>query len=668
MFKKNSIKAQKNVEQVALDPTVSLEVQGEQSAKKGKKVRKAKKEKPVKEKPVKEKKIKKAKKTPEELAQEKKAKRAKRREKERKSQARREKVMKCLKSVPVMVLVPVLLLGLVAIYASVSSVGKVKNMDSAATGVIVDDMPELSALSGIKEDTLQYQQLATSHMAAVSYSDMAEIAIAVQKQKQALADTLAAYKSYVDADNSAAYDAMLSNYDAMSNAVVRILGASAAREDSTAYKVTKDELNTSVAAILEAVESIEAQIQSKVPAQQTDISKQYAAVANQSRVLMVLAIVLFLVTFIILITKVLHPLQKNKKELAEIADAMDKGTADLTKRVTKVHDDEIGVVAESANLFLDKLQSMSSILRISSLKLDKVAGEVADTVKETDINASDLSNLTRRLSEALHEVEENAARIQDKSQYISADVAQISSDSGAMNTYSTEMKERAFRMEKHARETRDVVSKKVAEVLAGLGTAIENSNSIKEVNLLTEEILNIANKTNLLALNASIEAARAGEAGKGFAVVAGQIGDLANSSEDAANRIQTVNTVVTDAVLNLAESAQWMLDYMTETILPQFESFVDAGEHYKGDAVHVEAVMQEFNMRANSLDGTLTAITQAITMIITAIENSVTGITDAADSTDMMVKDMHKIAHGMEINRKIAGDLNAETTMVKKFK
>ena len=67
--------------------------------------------------------------------------------------------------------------------------------------------------------------------------------------------------------------------------------------------------------------------------------------------------------------------------------------------------------------------------------------------------------------------------------------------------------------------------------------------------------MNIASQTNLLALNASIEAARAGDAGRGFAVVATEISQLAAASQEAANRIQQINSVVTQAVNNLADNA-----------------------------------------------------------------------------------------------------------------
>ena len=100
-----------------------------------------------------------------------------------------------------------------------------------------------------------------------------------------------------------------------------------------------------------------------------------------------------------------------------------------------------------------------------------------------------------------------------------------------ISDYSKEMKQHADRIETSARETMENTSSKVKEILGVLNQAIEESESVNQVNALTQDILNIANQTTLLALNASIEAARAGEAGKGFAVVATEISHLAEGSQ-----------------------------------------------------------------------------------------------------------------------------------------
>lgn len=650
MFNRIRMKIQKNAEQVTPDNAVVM--QGEKTSE----------EMSLKEKKVK---IKKSDMTPDELKQFEREDRIRRRAKEKRNQERRKLLAKYMRSVPVVVLIPVLLLGLIAICAGAGAVGQAKKMNGNAESIVSDYMQELHALSEIRKDTLQLQQYVTAHMAAASYADMAGIMDRINEQKLTMETAIATYAGCGDPEK---VKTIRSSYDGMVEATIHILGASAARNNAEAYRICKEELDAAAEVIYKTVSGEESRIQGDISELQADIESGYHSVTGKSNVLVVLAVIFFGLTLVNLIGRVLIPLEKNKKQMTDIAKAMSNGEADLSLRVTKVNDDELGAMAESANLFLDKLQSMSKTLRMNSLKLNKLAGEVADTVKESDINASDLAHLTRGLSAALQEVEGHAAIIQDKAEFITHDVVRIAEDSKSMSTYSTDMSQRATRMEKQARETRDVIRQRVDEVLSGLGTAIEKSNSIKEVSLLTEEILNIANKTNLLALNASIEAARAGEAGKGFAVVAGQIGELASSSEDAANRIHKVNTVVTDAVLNLAESAKWMLDYLTETILPGFENFVSEGENYKEDAQQVESVMRQLNIRANGLDNTLDTITRAIDLILAAIENSVTGITDAADNTRSMVKDMHKIARGMEINHRIAEELNAETAMVKKFK
>ena len=202
---------------------------------------------------------------------------------------------------------------------------------------------------------------------------------------------------------------------------------------------------------------------------------------------------------------------------------------------------------------------------------------------------------------------------------------------------------------------------KIKEILDVLNEAIEGSHSVDQVNSLTHDILEISSQTNLIALNASVEAARAGEAGKGFAVVAEEIRQLAASSSETANRIQKVNTTVTHAVYNLSESSQNLVNYIEESILNEFLSFVAGGQQYQADAAYIRQAMDEFNANTDRLKSSMAEIVASIETITKAIDDGAIGISGVAGSAQHLVTDMTEITNRMDINHKVATELEKET-------
>ena len=316
---------------------------------------------------------------------------------------------------------------------------------------------------------------------------------------------------------------------------------------------------------------------------------------------------------------------------------------------------------------MDKLQGIMKMIIENSQQLKTVVNEVHENVRISNDSASDLSAVTEELSATMLQIEESANKINQNTESVRSEVEQIASKSDSINTYSKQMKENADRMEADAKATMNETSSKVHDILSVLNNAIKDSSSVEQVNGLTEEILSISSQTNLLALNASIEAARAGEAGKGFAVVADEIRQLADSSRETANSIQEINGIVTNAVHNLAGNANNLVEYVNNSILPEFDKFVQSGVEYKENASYIENVMDEFSVKTDDLKQAVSEIAYSINTITCAIEEGANGVSGAAESTQELVENIENINSRMEQNQQIAEKLQNETNIFTNF-
>ena len=382
-------------------------------------------------------------------------------------------------------------------------------------------------------------------------------------------------------------------------------------------------------------------------------------------VCIIVCLVSLVVAIMIVVNHVIKPLIAAKKELEEIISGIENEEGDLTRRIPVKTNDEIAALANGINSFMETLQKIFGLITKNSGEMEMVVAEVLKSVRTSNDSASDLSAVTEELSAAMEEVADSANAINVNAESVNSEVTVMAERSIELNEYSKNMKAHAVAMEESARNNMEQTSVKVNEILDILNQAIEDSKSVDQVNSLTNDILSISSQTNLLALNASIEAARAGEAGRGFAVVASEISQLADSSRIAANHIQDINKVVTEAVHNLAGNANNLVNYMQEFILPEFEKFVDEGEQYRDNASYIESSMNDFTTKTEELKEMIAEIASSISSITGAIDEGVRGVAGAAESTQTLVYDMDNISDRMDVNQRIAGDLQKETAIFK---
>lgn len=570
-------------------------------------------------------------------------------------------------STKLIILIPVFILGIFSIISNVMSVFNIKNVNRSAVQISEVSLKNVSSLAEIQRQTQDMHNLGLSHIIAVDLDSMIQLVEKIRSQEDALEKDLESYKTYVTPDTQKEYNDIKKNYEELKYECANVMAFSAAGKKEDAYELANGKISKCADAIESDIESIKKIVNQDANAQRQKLTSAYHSSIGTSIVTILISIAALFSAMVAVLRWVIHPLANTNREINEIISGIDNQQGDLTRRVTITNNKEVASVGGGINAFMAKLQEIFRMISSNSRDLEGVVNEVRESVQTSNGSVSDLSALTEELSATMQDISDNASRINENTESVAGEVKSIAEKTIEINQYTKEMKEHAEAMEHAARENMDTTGAKVNDIVSVLSQAIEDSNSVNQVDNLTNDILNIASQTNLLALNASIEAARAGDAGKGFAVVASEISQLAAASQEAANNIQSINAIVITAVHNLADNANGLVEYMNEKILPEFQKFVESGGAYHDKATFIESVMADFEAKTDSLQNSMDEIANSVNTISHAIEEGVSGVVSAADSTQVLVSDMDKISKKMDENFAIAEGLKKETSVFTKL-
>lgn len=570
-------------------------------------------------------------------------------------------------STKLIILIPVFILGIFSIISNVMSVSNIRNVNRSAVQISEVSLKNVSGLAEIQKQTQDIHNLGLSHIIAVDLDSMIQLVEKIRSQEDALEKDLESYKIYVTPDTKKEYNDIQKNYEELKYECANVMAFSAAGKSEDAYELANGKISKCADAIESDIESIKKIVNQDANAQRQKLTSAYHSSIGTSIVTILISIAALFSAMVAVLRWVIHPLANTNREMNEIISGIDNQQGDLTRRVTITNNKEVASVGGGINAFMAKLQEIFRMISSNSRDLEGVVNEVRESVQTSNGSVSDLSALTEELSATMQDISDNASRINENTESVAGEVKSIAEKTIEINQYTKEMKEHAEAMEHAARENMDTTGAKVNDIVSVLSQAIEDSNSVNQVDNLTNDILNIASQTNLLALNASIEAARAGDAGKGFAVVASEISQLAAASQEAANNIQSINAIVITAVHNLADNANGLVEYMNEKILPEFQKFVESGGAYHDKATFIESVMADFEAKTDSLQNSMDEIANSVNTISHAIEEGVSGVVSAADSTQVLVSDMDKISKKMDENFAIAEGLKKETSVFTKL-
>ena len=322
---------------------------------------------------------------------------------------------------------------------------------------------------------------------------------------------------------------------------------------------------------------------------------------------------------------------KRKDELGDMSNALNdmyESNSEIISNISvesnNVNDSATTLSAMSQELTAEfqKIQTNMSAVNDSMMSSGAATQEVSASVQEVNTSVQDLAHETEETAKRVKEIEKRAAQIQERN---------------------TKAHDNAINITNLRR--------------AELEEANEKAKVVSQIEEMANSISAIASQINLLSLNASIEAARAGDAGKGFAVVASEINNLAVQTDSAVQEIKGTRDEIQQAFADLSSGSNKLLDFVTDTVTPDYESFVDVGKQYGNDADLFGELASRISDMTDNIKASMNEVNDAIQSIAENTQDTANHSAEITDSVDTVSNAVESVADLAIKQQETAGNL-----------
>ncbi|MDE7199665.1 MAG: methyl-accepting chemotaxis protein [Lachnospiraceae bacterium] len=556
----------------------------------------------------------------------------------------------------------IIVLALISIISLGLMANSMTTISESSQNVMNNEVEKINLIHSIYEDYLDMYMNVYAHVNAKLTRTMDRRAEDIMERRALMWESMEAYEAMITSEEvQESFDVLRGRLESFDKYADTIIELSRANDKERANNLISNNLGSLNQVLDKAMSRMLEFSERDLESAKSDLSIR----ANNSYLLTAIVIVLLLGTAILILVIanriIVVPIQKIAQVINGMIEAIHNNKGNLNERVPVQTKDEIATLARGVNEFLDILQGVIGGVISCGEEINRQQLNVNKVVEETNQNANDTSATMEELAASMEEVSATVGYVSDNTREAEASVGEMVDKAVNGTKFAEEIRRRAEELRKLAQDSHASAESMIQGFDVTLNASIEDSRQIEQIGNLTSDILGIASKTNLLALNASIEAARAGEAGKGFAVVADEIRQLADSSKETAGNIQQISASVVEAVMTLAENAGNLVKFINERVMPDYEILERTGEQYLNDSITVDQMMSEMRSSMENIGSMMRSVAESNENITKNVRESAQGVGGVVDNTAALAENMKNIIKALDQVSDVAGHLSEQT-------